>query len=407
MEQVYNPQLSLRLMHEDRRMIAYRPVIASALDNILAALLLQQIIFHYKGRPFYKFRDACPKQPLYQPGDSWIEELMCNKGEFDNALKCIGTKIMRGDSKKDVLATELPERHLEETDSAFLERMQNAFRALVLYWTDSNHVTWYQINEALLDKFINRIYLDKSYSLKHLRGAVIGGILKTRKAETDDSETPTETPTKKKKILPSIDGEPLFSFFEGPTLPWSFPMIWEQLFLRQWVSALVDWLLLNAVEEKPAEPEPVKGKKSKIVRTPDENRAIEQILDAYLKANHSLNGRVYGNETLREYALAVYKARFEPVHVQLFIEWVKEDTWWKTKHVSMEKVANEISDWYLNAYEDGDEESAAGGWTEPAADAAPGQGRAAPPTDLGKTIDITDTLNMVFAAADAKMAVSR
>ena len=108
--------------------IPYRPQYNLITGQVTATILLQQIGYwwHITGRkPFYKFRAPCEHEK-YREGDSWTEEIGMTIYEFDGALKTIGTKITKGVSKTEALAS-----------------------SLVIYWTDSDRVTWYQLNEDL------------------------------------------------------------------------------------------------------------------------------------------------------------------------------------------------------------------------------------------------------------------
>jgi hypothetical protein len=88
--------------------------------------------------------------PSTAPGDSWIEELGFSGDEFDAALKRIGTKIMAGTSKAEAM---------QKTDAT----------GLVLYWTDSNRVTWYSVNVELLGNLAFPHYLENGESPSTLK----------------------------------------------------------------------------------------------------------------------------------------------------------------------------------------------------------------------------------------------
>ena len=124
-------------------MIAYRPKLNRITGSVLASVLLQQTNYRFVNngeQPFYKFRAPC-QRALYRSGDSWIEELGFSGDEFDAALKRIGTKIVTGVSKAEAL---------KKTDAT----------GLVLYWTDSNRVTWYAVNVELLGNLAFPNYLE-------------------------------------------------------------------------------------------------------------------------------------------------------------------------------------------------------------------------------------------------------
>ena len=123
--------------------IPYRPSWRRAIGSVSACILWQQILFRatpINFRPFYKFRAPCEHR-LYKPGDSWTEELCFSGKEFDTALDQIATKITTGMDK----ATEL-----EKIDTAHL----------VLYWTDANRVTWYQVSPKAFAEWKRIVYLN-------------------------------------------------------------------------------------------------------------------------------------------------------------------------------------------------------------------------------------------------------
>lgn len=202
----------LSILAEDQDLITYRPHFAALTDSALSAILLQQIIYWWSkmGRkPFYKFRDSC-KHKQYKDGQSWCEELEMNRYEFDQALKIIATKITKGVGKQQVLETPMPEHADNETPVEYAERFASALRCVVIYWTDSSRVTWYQVNENLLGKFVGRIYLSKSEGLRYLIRATPGLTYKNGTFKfTSKTETNTETnhvPRKRGKIIPFDDG---------------------------------------------------------------------------------------------------------------------------------------------------------------------------------------------------------
>lgn len=188
----------LELLAEDKRSIAYRPRFASLTNSALSAILLQQIIYWWKikeKQPFFKFREPS-NHNSYKPDDSWCEELCWNAYEFDTALKVIATKITKGVKKSDVLGGDVPIRKDDESDQDFYIRLEAALKRCVLYWTDSHRVTWYQVNEQILGKFVNRIYLDKFYGLRNLKYSILSDTRKNRKVkDTSVSETTPETTT--------------------------------------------------------------------------------------------------------------------------------------------------------------------------------------------------------------------
>ena len=132
----------LTLVAEDKQMVAYRPQWREITGSVTATILLQQIIFRWNTagrRPFYKFKTPSPDNSMYKKGDSWLEEIGFGRKEFDNAIKKIGQKLSR--------------RKLED-DPSLLDH-----DSPVEYCTDEKHVTWYNIHERNLRKFLGQLYI--------------------------------------------------------------------------------------------------------------------------------------------------------------------------------------------------------------------------------------------------------
>lgn len=200
----------LRIIAEDRNAILYRPKFTELTDSALAAILLQQMIYHWDskdGQAFYKFKEPC-QHKLYRDGDSWCERLGWNAYEFDLAIKVIGTKITKGTSRKDVLKTEIPQKGEGETDKAYYGRFAAALRCCVLYWTDRDRVTWYEVNSELLCKFVIRVYIDNLGGLRQIKKSNLGFTYKNawferRKNSEKTAENTTENTSKEKYFPPS------------------------------------------------------------------------------------------------------------------------------------------------------------------------------------------------------------
>lgn len=97
------------------------------------ALFLRQCLFWWQAlgrRPFYKFNAPAPNQSAYRPGDSWLEELGLSRSQFETARKRVAVKVAGKD--------------LAQIEAAL------AAGALVVYWTEEDHKTWYLLNEAHL-----------------------------------------------------------------------------------------------------------------------------------------------------------------------------------------------------------------------------------------------------------------
>jgi hypothetical protein len=173
---------------EDKKLVTYRPRLNRLTGKVTATILLQQIMFrwaHVGERPFYKFRAPC-KHKLYKEGDSWTEELGFTGSEFDTAIRTIGTKIKRGTSKFEAL---------EGTD----------VKNLVIYWTDSSRLTWYQLNTPLLETALEWLYGDEllgnSTFLNYLENKESSITKKAKKAALPLSEITTEITTKNDVVV--------------------------------------------------------------------------------------------------------------------------------------------------------------------------------------------------------------
>lgn len=121
---------TLAFIQDDRNMVSYRPRWNQITGSINATILLQQIVYRWRGKPFYKFFRPC-SHPGYRPGDSWLEELGMGRYEFYNARKLIGAQT--------------PKNRMDETK-------------FVSYWSDGYRRTWYMLNEALLMEKLREIY---------------------------------------------------------------------------------------------------------------------------------------------------------------------------------------------------------------------------------------------------------
>lgn len=124
---------------DQARSIPYRPQYNLITGKVTASILLQQISYWWhtcERKPFYKFRAPCQHEKC-RKGDSWTEELGMTIYEFDGALKKIAAKVIKGANKTELAKTNL-----------------------VVYWTDSDRITWYQLNEALFYLAIYYAYND-------------------------------------------------------------------------------------------------------------------------------------------------------------------------------------------------------------------------------------------------------
>jgi hypothetical protein len=129
----------LTLKHEEggEYALLYRPGFRQIAGSTSGAILLSQIWFYFQKKtyePFYKFVEPC-NHKWYKAGDSWTETLGWGYREFTTALKKIGTKVTSGTSKADAYNN-----------------------SIVIYWTDSNQMTWFDMNLINFAQAIVEVY---------------------------------------------------------------------------------------------------------------------------------------------------------------------------------------------------------------------------------------------------------
>jgi len=140
-----------RLFSDEKRKIAYRPALARRLGNIVSAIFLQQVVYWWDGRgekEFYKFISPCDHK-AYKKGDSWREELMFTRREIELALETVATRL-----SKDKLVDGKVVKGISKTAALRGSDLKN----LVIYRSDSNRVTWWTLNDRLLNEFLADIY---------------------------------------------------------------------------------------------------------------------------------------------------------------------------------------------------------------------------------------------------------
>jgi hypothetical protein len=154
------PSTLLKILAEDTLVVSYRPQFARMTGSVMAAILLQQLLHRWMqaGRQaFYKFKEPC-KHGDYRTGDSWCEELAFTRREFDNALSLIGTKVTKGCSKNDLMTYCWPKLPADSASEEYRSAWSDIMRHVVIYWTDANRVTWFWLNETLLERAIAVTY---------------------------------------------------------------------------------------------------------------------------------------------------------------------------------------------------------------------------------------------------------
>lgn len=187
------------ILTQDKNILLYRKEFNKVTGSVTASILLQQIIYNWNGKPFYKFKEPC-EHPLYKSnvvinddgtevGDSWTETMGFTRSEFDNALANIAVKVKKG------------------TDLSTIDKP-------VYFYTTIDRVTYYGINEPVLTKWLNMIYVKQNSALRKaeicdsvnqdsdLRNAESGDSLKldsaVRNAESRDSISYTKNHSQNK-----------------------------------------------------------------------------------------------------------------------------------------------------------------------------------------------------------------
>lgn len=125
-------QILFNVLQGEKNSIPYRPEIAKKIW-VVSAIILQQMIYRRKWKKFYKFTEPAQHE-LYKEGDSWTEELWMNVKQFTNSLKKIAYKLWK------------TKNQIKKED------------ALIIYFTDSNRLTWYELNLDNIYKLLNSCY---------------------------------------------------------------------------------------------------------------------------------------------------------------------------------------------------------------------------------------------------------
>ena len=130
------------------RVIAYSPEVSKKLGSVTAAILVGQLEFWFsKYKTFWKFLEPNNSEN-YREGDSWTEELAFSKAEFKTAFNKVGIKYA---SQK-------------EYDDAENKFVKDGKEYLYCSYTNKmTHITWYERNDAKVEKFwIDTFFVDRS-----------------------------------------------------------------------------------------------------------------------------------------------------------------------------------------------------------------------------------------------------
>lgn len=173
-EQQISPEVWGNVLAERARAITYDPRMNQVTGSVNATLFLQQVHYWWTKtrRPFYKFSAPCNHEK-YKPGDSWQEELGMTRREFEAARKAVAKRIYQGDSKADALK-EFP----------------------IVYWRDSDNLTWYEVNEALYVSMVATSHNANVQNVQSIRNVqTVHSIRNVQNVQSIESEITTESTT--------------------------------------------------------------------------------------------------------------------------------------------------------------------------------------------------------------------
>jgi hypothetical protein len=140
--------MSIRsILADDKSLVTYRPKLRKIIPCVNGVILFQQILYwgERAGGKFYKFSSPC-SHDLYKPGDSWEEETGLSPKELRTAL--------------DSFAFKCGKKNREEFGDKYDQKKRES---LVLYYTDSNRMTWYIVNNDLVEEVLRGLYLINSH----------------------------------------------------------------------------------------------------------------------------------------------------------------------------------------------------------------------------------------------------
>ena len=129
---------------DDKNVISYRPKLRQIAGSVTATIFLQQCMHWWRAmgyEPFYKFASPSPKSLRYNKGDSWEEELGFSYAELKTARGKVAVKAKA---------------------SNWREALKDN---LVVYWTDLNRMTWYAVNDKLIDEKLALIYVNEQSNI--------------------------------------------------------------------------------------------------------------------------------------------------------------------------------------------------------------------------------------------------
>lgn len=135
------PQLDVVSFLDDRG-LRYLPRLNPYTGSVNATIFLLRSVhwWNYVGRrPFWKFFGPC-SHALYRAGDSWQEDLGFTRAETESALEKVGSKVKQGTSRAEILEI-------------------GGIRSTLIYWTERDHRTYFEVNEIQLWQVVIQAYL--------------------------------------------------------------------------------------------------------------------------------------------------------------------------------------------------------------------------------------------------------
>ena len=183
-----NNDTALNVFAAGCKVIPYKPELLQVTNNsITGALLLTQIAYwdSVKGGRFYKFGRPSPSHNKYVTGDSWLEELGFTQKMLATALRSIGAFKLGKKNKQ---------KYSEE------EYQEKINEAVVVYYTDQDRVTWYELKHENMNKLLEGVYARKQ-GVKRPKSKTPKGNLTTEDAKKEFTcstentrEYPQDTP---------------------------------------------------------------------------------------------------------------------------------------------------------------------------------------------------------------------
>ncbi len=164
-----------RILFLTRSSIPYVKELLPLAHSMAGCILMQQLDYWFerKSNGFYKFLEPCPN-PLYQTGQSWVEELGISAVEFRTTFERFGTRY----------------KSKSEFDRA-TDKFQGKFYCS--YHDKRTQLTWYFRNHELMDTALDNLLTVQNPPDSAQNGGQMGGV-KTNFPINAPSPLPVSTP---------------------------------------------------------------------------------------------------------------------------------------------------------------------------------------------------------------------